>query len=79
MISNKLTLNCKKSCYMLVSKKILNDSNFSVLINQNLIQKFECVKYLGVYLDTKLSWKTHIDKLCKKVSKVSGMVYKLQY
>ena len=33
MISNKLTLNYKKSCYMLISKKPLNDSNFSVLIN----------------------------------------------
>ena len=62
---------------MLISKKPLNDSNFSDLINLNLIKKSECVKYLGVYLDNKLSWKTHIDKLCKKVSKVCGMIYKL--
>ena len=64
---------------MLISKKPLNDSNFSILINQNLIEKSECVKYLGVYLDNKLSWKTHIDKLCKIVSKVCGMIYKLRY
>ena len=51
---------------MLISKKPLNDSNFSVLINQNLFEKSECVKYLGVYLDNKLSWRTHIDKICKK-------------
>ena len=79
MISNKLTLNYNKSCYMLISKKPLNDSNFSVLINQNLIEKSECVKYLGVHLDNKLSWRTHIDKICKKVSKVCGMIYKLRY
>ena len=36
---------------MMVSKKPLNDSNFSVLINQNLTEKSECVKYLGVYFD----------------------------
>ena len=30
MISNKLTLNYKKSCYMLISKKPLNDSNFII-------------------------------------------------
>ena len=66
MISNKLTLNYKKSRCMLISKKPLNDSNFSVLINQNLIEKSEYVKYLGVYLDNKLSWRTHIDKICKK-------------
>ena len=64
---------------MLISKKTLNDSNFSVLINQSLIAKSECVKYLGVYLDNKLSWRTHIDKICKKVSKVCGMIYKLRY
>ena len=68
MVGNKLTLNYKKRCYMLVSKKPLNDSNFSVLINQNLIEKFEYVKYQGVYFDNKLSWKTHIDKLRKKIS-----------
>ena len=79
MISNKLTLNYKKSCYMLISKKPLNDSNFSVLINQNLIEKSECEEYLGVYLDNKLSRKTHINKICKKVSKVCGMIYKLRY
>ena len=48
---------------MLISKKPLNDSYFSVLINQNLIEKSECVKYLGVYLDNKLSWRTQIDKI----------------
>ena len=79
MISNKVTLDYKMSCYMLVSKKPLNDSNFSVLINQNLIEKAECVKHLGVYLDNKIFWKTHIDKLCKKVSKACGMIYKLRY
>ena len=64
---------------MLISKKPLNDSNLSVLINQNLIEKSIWVKYLDVHLDNKLSWKTHIDKLCKKVSKVCGMIYKLHY
>ena len=33
---------------MLISKKPLNDANFSVLVIQNLIEKSECVKYLGV-------------------------------
>ena len=52
---------------MLVSKKPLIASNFSVLKNQNLIQKFECVNYTSVYLDNKLSWKTYSSKLSKKV------------
>ena len=48
MISNKSTLSKTKSFYMLENKKTLKDSNFSVLIKQNLIEKSECVKYLAV-------------------------------
>ena len=66
MIRNKLTLNYKKKLLYAGKQKPLNHSNSSVLINQNLIEKSECVKYLGVYLDNKLFWKTHIHKLCKK-------------
>ena len=43
ILSNKLTLNYKKSCYMLTRKNPINDSNLSVLINQNLTEKYECV------------------------------------
>ena len=32
-----------------------------------------------MYLDNKLSWKAHINKICKKISKVCGMIYKLQH
>ena len=33
---------------------------------------------LGVHLDSKLSWKTHIEKLTCKLSKVCGMINKLK-
>ena len=69
----------KKVSKWTMCKKTLNDSYFRVLMNHNLIEKFECVKYLGVYLDNNLSRKTHVDKICKKVSKACGMIYKLQY
>ena len=55
---------------MLISKKPLDDSNFSVLTNQNLIEKSECVKYFGVYLDNKLSWRTHRQDLQKSLKSV---------
>ena len=66
MISNKLTLTYEKSCYVLVSKKkTLNDTNFRVLINQNLIEKSEYVKYLGVIL--KNSYKQTLQKNLKSL------------
>ena len=37
MINNKLTINYKKSCYMIVNKRTLDTSNFNVSINHNKI------------------------------------------
>ena len=36
-------------------------------------------KYLGVHLDENLNWKTHIDYLCKKLSKMCGIFSKLRH
>jgi hypothetical protein len=35
------------------------------------------VKYLGVYLDEKLSWRYHIDHVSKKLSQLTGAFYHL--
>ena len=39
LISNKLAINYKKSCYMIVSKRTLDTFNFNVSINHNKIEK----------------------------------------
>ena len=76
IIHNKLFINYKNSCFILVTKKPINSFNFEVSINHNHIQKTEYVKYLRIYVDNKLLWKVQIDKLCSKISKV---IYKLRY
>ena len=79
--SNKLTINHNKSCYMIISgnKKKIDTNEFNVSISGNVIVKSDYVKYLGVFLDDRLSWKIHIDKLSKKLSRACGMVYKLRH
>ena len=37
------------------------------------------VKFLGVLLDSTLSWKPYITELSKKLSKTIGMFYKLRH
>ena len=79
--SNKLTINYNKSCSMIVSgnTKKIDTNEFNVSISGNVIVKSDYVKYLGVFLDDCLSWKIHIDKLSKKLSRACGMVYKLRH
>ena len=36
------------------------------------------MKYVGVFIDDKLNWQPHIEYLCKKLSKISGMIYKVR-
>ena len=79
MSYNKLTINYKKSYFMLVSKRPLHNCNIDIFINHEQIEKTEYVKYLGVFLDDRLTWKHHIDYVIKKISKVCGMIHKLRY
>jgi len=85
-IANKLTINIKKSNYVLytpLSKKRLDQINirfFDCLNNQFInLENKKCVKYLGVLIDNELSWNSHIDFLSNKVSRVVGILSKLKH
>ena len=72
--SNQLTINYKKSCYMIIGKKAQVATDFKPFIDHNLIKQTDDIRYLGVYLNNKLSWKSHI-----KVPKICGIIYKLRH
>ena len=47
-------------------------------INKEAIKEKECIKYLGVLIDSTLSWKHHILNISKKISRAIGIMYKLR-
>ena len=47
-------------------------------IGQNTIQNVKDYKFLGVLIDDKLSFRTHVNKVLSKVSKSAGLLYKLR-
>ena len=67
---NKLSLNYSKTKYMLFTKQneYIN-INFNVQINNHLLSRTKCVKYLGVIIDDKLIWKPHITLFKNKFLK----------
>ena len=76
--ANKLTLNVKKSKYMLITNK-RNVPGLNLSINSSPLESCDSYKYLGVFIDKGLSWSTHIEYLCKKIAKGCGGIAKLRH
>ena len=79
MKMNKLTLNYDKCTSMIVSRKPIDSSSFDLTINNVKIKRTESIRYLGVQLDEKLSWKFHVENLKKKLSETCGLIFKLRH
>ena len=86
LLANKLTLNTKKSNYVLFHPRQrataihLHIKVFDCEHNvfEHLEQK-DCVKYLGVLIDSNLSWQDHINYISLKINKTIGIISRLRY
>ena len=70
LTANKLTLNIKKTKYMLIGSKfklsqIHND--FTVKIHNTPLDRVVKHKVLGVHIDESLNWRPHINATSKKI------------
>ena len=80
LIANKLTLNIKKSKFMIISKrKGVNKNSFKLKINGKAIERCTSYKYLGLFIDDELTWKNHIKHVCQKLSKACGIISKIRH
>lgn len=65
---HKLKLNAQKTKWMAINKKT-RTSNLHVTIDGCDIEEVQSIKYLGVIVDNKLSFKENFDVLFKKMTK----------
>ena len=75
---NKLTLNINKCNVLIISNKNIVDS-IDIFINGVKLPFVKSAKYLGVEIDSKLSWSNHIDGLCKKLSSQFYILRRLKH
>ena len=47
-------------------------------MDDQLVDEVNSVKYLGLVLDSHLSWNEHIDLIASKIRSVIGVLYKLK-
>ena len=68
LTANKLSLNIDKTNFIIFHppQKATN-YNVRLVINGQSIEKAKCIKYLGILIDSHLSWKQHILHISRKV------------
>ena len=77
--ANKLTLNVNKSKFMLFSKhKNTQLPELNLQINNSNIQSTSEFNFLGLHINTKLNWDTHVNVIGNKISRVIGTIKQLQ-
>ena len=76
--ANRLSLNLKKTKYILFSNSI-DSLPGDILFDNSPLEKVTHSKFLGVTIDNKLSWKIHIDNISKKVSRNIGILNRLKF
>ena len=77
LISNKLFLNIDKTKYMIFSLKD-KPPDLRLEIGNSLIQRTNVQKFLGIYIDDRLTFRDHVNKICAKMSQRVGIMRRLR-
>ena len=77
LLRNKLTLNVDKTKFMIFHKR-KKVPNLSIALNNIAITKVDTFNYLGILLDSNLSWKSHTDMLVLKISTLIGVLHRVK-
>jgi len=78
---NKLSLNISKTNYVIfhTQQKSIPNHVEPLILNNSIINKVDYVKFLGVYIDKWLNWKTHVTHKSKQILKVLAILTRLKY
>lgn len=73
--ANKLSLNISKTKFILFGNRSIN-REVKIKIDNVEIEQVSENKFLGVIIDNKLNWKSHINNTRSKISKTIAIMYK---
>ena len=76
--ANRLSLNLQKTNVMLFSNT-LDKLPHDIIFENEVIKQVYSVRFLGVTVDSKLSWKQHIDCICRTISSNIGVINKVKF
>ena len=70
LIVNRLSLNIDKTNFLVFhpyNKPVMQ--RITIKIHKHAITEKSQIKYLGIMIDATLTWKAHIEKICKTISR----------
>ena len=79
LCANKLSFNINKSNFVLfhpIQRKI--PKSVTLFINNQSLTEENSIRYLGIYIDSNLNWKSHINYIAKKAERRIGTLSKLR-
>ena len=74
---NKLSLNVSKTKFIIFGNRPIT-KGAKIMINNVEIERVFETKFLGVTIDNKLNWKTHINNIRTKISKTIAVMYRMK-
>ena len=75
LCANKLSLNIELCSF----SSSTTENNFKLNINDKYLRQENYIKYLGIFIDSTLSWKPQIGYIIKIIKRSIGILSKLRY
>ena len=76
--SNKLCINSKKTHELIFYPKNVRMEIQNLFINQDSVKISSNCKFLGIFIDSKLGFETHIRHICSKLSRAVGAMFRVR-
>ena len=77
--ANYLQFNIQKCDFMRVTRKRTGVCPPTLYLCREPLQEVNSYKYLGILLSSDLSWSQHIQSICGKARKLTGLIYRCFY
>lgn len=77
LVLNNLKINVNKTKIISFYQRINNKISHNITYMNQSISEINHARFLGIYLDSNLTWKHHIDIICKKINRYAYALYNL--
>ena len=78
MIANRLTINPTKTDMIIFSNRLIYPCNNQIVLGNDILDFNTTCNYLGTLIDSKLNFSAHIQKILGKISRNTGIFYRIR-